>query len=106
MVREDDSNARRGQRRERTSALDFVIDVTVCISRRGAVEMYMTGGKVQEEEQILQIKARPGETSRGRVQAHYTSVKRPERKSDADGTAIIKDVKEGGGARIAAHSDA
>ncbi|KAG6958267.1 hypothetical protein JG687_00009506, partial [Phytophthora cactorum] len=59
----------------------------------------------QEEQQILQIKARPGETSRGRVQGHYTSVKRHERKSDADGTAIIKDVKKGG-ARIAAHSDA
>ncbi|KAG6955474.1 hypothetical protein JG688_00011872, partial [Phytophthora aleatoria] len=49
----------------------------------------------QEEEQILQNKARPGETSRGH--GHYTSVKRPERKSDADGTATLKGEEVGGG---------
>ncbi|KAG6942086.1 hypothetical protein JG688_00018322, partial [Phytophthora aleatoria] len=66
-----------------------------CRSRRGAVELYTTGGKVQEEEQVLQIKARPGETSRGQAQGRYMSVKRPEKKSDTDGTVILKDEEEG-----------
>ncbi|KAG6948549.1 hypothetical protein JG688_00015046, partial [Phytophthora aleatoria] len=33
-------------------------------------------------------------------QSHYTLAKRPERKSDADSTAILKDEKEGGATRV------
>ncbi|KAG3013036.1 hypothetical protein PC121_g14905 [Phytophthora cactorum] len=49
-----------------------------------------------KNRQILQIKARPGVDSRGQIQGHYTSVKRPEKKSDADGTAILKGEEVGG----------
>ncbi|KAG6944899.1 hypothetical protein JG688_00016848 [Phytophthora aleatoria] len=38
-----------------------------------------------------------GETSHVQAQGHYTSVKRPERMSDPDGTATLKDEEEGGG---------
>ncbi|KAG6943620.1 hypothetical protein JG688_00017518 [Phytophthora aleatoria] len=49
-----------------------------------------------KNRQILQIKARPGVDSRGQIQGHYTSVKRPEKKSDTDGTAILKGEEVGG----------
>ncbi|KAF1778282.1 hypothetical protein GQ600_12909 [Phytophthora cactorum] len=94
---EDDSDARRGQGRERASVQDFVIDVTVCISRRGVVDLYVTGGNVQDEEQTdTTDQGTTGVDSRGQIQGHYTSVKRPEKKSDADGTAILKGEEVGG----------
>ncbi|KAG6950444.1 hypothetical protein JG688_00014161 [Phytophthora aleatoria] len=68
-------------------------------SGRGAVELYVTGGKVEEEEHILQVKARSGKTSRGQTHVHYSSVKRRERKSGADGTAILKDEEKGAGSK-------
>ncbi|KAG6945563.1 hypothetical protein JG687_00017217 [Phytophthora cactorum] len=48
--------------------------------------------KRKEQEQILQIKAWGSRS----IQGHYTSVKRPEKKSDADGTAILKGEEVGG----------